>query len=71
MHSELVKLLQCPVSGGRLYYNDNTEELICLDSALAYRIKDGIPILLKERARQITNDELKTLKEKFDSLLVS
>ena len=53
MNEELLKSLVCPVSGGELVYDIERSELRCKKSQLAYPIKDGIPILIPEKARQI------------------
>ena len=50
---KLLDILVCPVSKGTLSYNEETEELICEESGLAYPIKDGIPVMLPEEARKI------------------
>ena len=56
--SKLLEILVCPVSKGSLDYNKDTQELICKNSGLAYPVKDGIPIMLVEKARAMEADEL-------------
>ena len=53
MNKELLESLVCPVSGGDLDYDIEHNELRCEKSLLAYPIKDGIPIMIPEEARQI------------------
>tara|TARA_B100001057_G_scaffold90127_1_gene86374 strand:+ start:442 stop:612 length:171 start_codon:yes stop_codon:yes gene_type:complete len=53
MNKELLESLVCPVSGGELVYDIERDELRCEKSLLAYPIKDGIPIMIPEEARQI------------------
>ena len=53
MNKELLESLVCPVSGGELDYDIEHNELRCEKSLLAYPIKDGIPIMIPEEARQI------------------
>ena len=36
-----------------LVLNEETNELICEESGLAYPIRDGIPVMLPEEARKI------------------
>ena len=36
------------------FYDEKNNELISQDANLAYPIKDGIPIMLKEKARNIS-----------------
>ena len=50
---KLLEILVCPVSKNSLKYAENTNELICEESGLAYQIKDGIPVMLPEEARKI------------------
>ena len=49
----LLDILVCPVSKKTLSYDENTNELICKESGLAYPIKDGIPVMLPEEARKV------------------
>ena len=50
---QLLDILVCPVTKKPLYLNEDTHELICEESGLAYPIKDGIPVMLPEEARKI------------------
>ena len=50
---QLLDILVCPVTKKSLYLNEDTHELICEESGLAYPIKDGIPVMLPEKARKI------------------
>lgn len=49
----LLKVLVCPQSKKPLIYDKQNQELICKESGLAYKIKDGIPIMLIEEARKV------------------
>ncbi len=60
--SRLLELLVCPVSKASLVYHKETEELWCRGSGLAYPIRDGIPVMLEEEARQLTHEERAGLK---------
>ena len=53
MNKELLKILICPKTKGSLIYNKKKQELISKKAGLAYPIKDGIPIMLIEKARKI------------------
>ena len=46
-----------PVSKAPLEYVEEKQELWCKASGLAYPIRDGIPVMLEEEARQLTADE--------------
>ena len=50
---KLLEILVCPNSKKPLSFNEETNELVCKESGLAYPIKDGIPIMLTEKARKI------------------
>ncbi|MBS83239.1 MAG: hypothetical protein CMD65_03795 [Gammaproteobacteria bacterium] len=58
MNKFLLDILMCPQSGGGLYYNNETNELICRKSKLAYPIQNGIPIMLIDSARKLNDEEL-------------
>tara|TARA_B100000683_G_scaffold54640_2_gene52268 strand:+ start:2698 stop:2862 length:165 start_codon:yes stop_codon:yes gene_type:complete len=53
MNEDLLDVLVCPKSGGKLEYDKIKNELLCKESGLAYPIKDGVPIMLIESARVI------------------
>lgn len=55
LNKNLLNILVCPVSKGDLIYDEENNELICEESKLAYPIIDGIPSMLKEKARKITD----------------
>ena len=50
---KLLELLVCPVTKGLLRYDANAQELISDKAGLAFPIRDGIPIMLPDEARQI------------------
>ena len=56
---ELLDILVCPVSKAPLVWNEKKGELICKASGLAYPVRDGIPVLLEDEARQLSDDELR------------
>jgi uncharacterized protein YbaR (Trm112 family) len=49
----LLELLVCPLTKTRLQYDAARQELISKAAGLAYPIRDGIPIMLAEEAREI------------------
>lgn len=53
---KLLEILVCPVSKETLSYDKERGELICEKSRLAYPIRDGIPIMLPEEARNLDED---------------
>ena len=52
----LLEILVCPVTKTRLQYDAERQELVSRAAGLAYPIRDGIPIMLPEEAREITSD---------------
>jgi uncharacterized protein len=49
----LLEILVCPVTHGPLEYDREKQELISRGAKLAYPIRDGVPIMLPEEARQL------------------
>ena len=50
----LLEILVCPVTKSALVYDREAGELISHKAGLAYPIRDGIPIMLREEARPLT-----------------
>lgn len=61
MDKHLLDILVDPVTKGPLIYDKKQQELICRASRLAYPIRDGIPVMLPEEARELTSDEVEAL----------
>ena len=64
MDAKLLDILVCPICKGPLLYDKANQELISIESGLAYPIKDDIPVMLEEEARQLSADELEAWREK-------
>ena len=58
MDIKLLELLVCPVTKGPLLYERENNELISRSARLAYPVRDGIPILLENEARTLSDEEL-------------
>jgi len=52
---KLLELLVCPLTKDSLDYDYARQELISRSAKLAYPIRDGIPIMLPEEARPLTD----------------
>lgn len=50
---KLLEILVCPLTKGPLDYDAKKSELISKQAALAYPIRDGIPIMLVDEARAL------------------
>lgn len=57
MDKKLLEILVCPVCKGPLFYDKARSELICKPDRLAYPIRDDIPVMLEDEARQLPADE--------------
>lgn len=57
MDAKLLEILVCPLCKGPLVYRKAESELICNADKLAYPIRDGIPVMLEEEARELKADE--------------
>ena len=53
---KLLEILVCPVTKKPLRYDEAAQELISEEAGLAYPIRDGIPIMLSDEARQLDGD---------------
>ena len=56
--TRLLELLVCPVTKGPLSYDRERQELVSHSARLAYPVRDGIPVLLENEARTLTDEEL-------------
>jgi len=53
MDARLLDILVCPICKGPLLYRKAEQELICKADRLAFRIRDGIPVMLEDEARKL------------------
>lgn len=54
---KLLSLLVCPLTKQPLHYDRERQELVSETAGLAYPIRDGIPIMLVDEARELGTDE--------------
>ncbi|MBW9336393.1 MULTISPECIES: Trm112 family protein [Herbaspirillum] len=54
MNARLLDILVCPICKGPLDYDKKAQELICKADKLAYPIRDGIPIMWADEARELS-----------------
>ncbi|MFB0988347.1 MAG: Trm112 family protein [Gammaproteobacteria bacterium] len=57
LDQKLLTILACPLCKGELQYDQAAEELICLADALAYPVRDDVPVMLSNEARELTGEE--------------
>ena len=53
----LLEILVCPVTRAPLTYDRAKAELVSATARLAYPIRDGVPVMLPEEARQLDEGE--------------
>jgi len=56
---KLLEILVCPLTKGPLIYDARKQELLSKQAGIAYPIRDGIPIMLADEARPLTDDEMR------------
>ena len=67
MDVALLDLLVCPVTKGPLRYDRSKEELVSKSARLAYPVRDGIPVLLENEARTLSDEEIEGLHQSTTS----
>lgn len=54
---ELLKILVCPVTKTKLIYDRKKQELVSKEAGLAFPVRDGIPMMLVDKARKLEKTE--------------
>jgi uncharacterized protein YbaR (Trm112 family) len=54
---KLLEVLVCPQTRTSLRYDKTRQELISDAARLAYPVRDGVPIMLIDEARELSPDE--------------
>ena len=67
MDMQLLDILVCPVSKGPLKYDKDKQELISTSARLSYPVRDGIPVMLEDEARSLSEEEY----EKYKAIIIS
>ncbi|HEY4215337.1 MAG TPA: Trm112 family protein [Steroidobacteraceae bacterium] len=57
MDSHMLEIIACPVCKGSLKYFREPAVLVCRLDRLAYPIRDEVPVMLEEEARQLAADD--------------
>jgi uncharacterized protein YbaR (Trm112 family) len=57
MDTRLLDILACPVCKGPLQYKRELQVLVCRLDRLAYPVREEVPIMLEEEARQLAADD--------------
>ena len=61
MDKKLLEILVCPITKTNLIYDKESQELVSLVARLAYPIRQGIPIMLGDEARQLSDTEMERI----------
>lgn len=56
---KLLEVLVCPVTRGPLVYDRKANELVSKSARLAYPVREGVPIMLADEARELSDKEAK------------
>ncbi len=56
---KLLEILVCPLTHTKLRYDADKQELVSDSAKLAYPIREGIPVMLVEEARDLETEEIK------------
>ena len=57
MDPKLLEILVCPLCKGPLAWKKDRQELLCKADRLGFPVRNGIPVMLEEEARQLPADE--------------
>lgn len=57
LDQKLLDLIVCPACHGTLAEDDSAQELVCTGCGLAYPVRDDIPVLLVDEARQTRTEQ--------------
>jgi len=57
----LLEILVCPQTKGPLVYDRERGELLSKKARLAYPVRDGVPIMLVDEARDLSDEEMRGL----------
>ena len=61
MDKKLLDILACPLCKSPLIYNKDQQELICKADRLAFPVRDDIPVMLEDEARELSSEEIDAL----------
>ncbi len=62
LDQNLLEILACPICKGKLIYRKEADELVCRGDRMAFPIRNGIPVMLEEQARDVSEEELAEIK---------
>jgi uncharacterized protein len=57
MDKQLAAMLVCPSCKGQLKLDKEEQELLCTFDGLAFPVRDGVPVMLEQEARKMSEEE--------------
>jgi uncharacterized protein YbaR (Trm112 family) len=57
MDKQLAAMLVCPNCKGQLKLDKEAQELLCTFDGLAFPVRDSVPVMLEQEARQMGEEE--------------
>jgi len=57
MDKRILDVLVCPLCKSPVHYDEHKQELICKADRLAFPVRDGMPIMLEDQARELDPNE--------------
>ncbi len=61
MDKSLFEIIVCPVCQGKLDLTKDETQLVCRFDRLSYKIDDGIPVLLANKAESLTAEQVESI----------
>jgi uncharacterized protein len=58
---KLLELLVCPLTKTRLFYDASARELLSKAAGLAFPIRNGVPLMIEEAARKLTDADIRRI----------
>ncbi len=62
MDRRLLDILVCPLCKKPLHYRRREQEFVCTADRLAFPIRDDVPVMLEDEAREISLEEAEELR---------
>ena len=59
---KLLEILVCPLTKATLHYDREKQELVSRAAGLAFPIRGGVPVMLQEEARRLSDEERDALR---------
>ena len=59
---KLLEILVCPLTKATLHYDREKQELVSRAAGLAYPIRSGVPVMLQDEARRLSDEERDALR---------